>query len=403
MTDRRQAISAQIRALVDEYFALDAVPGARGTTEIPLHVPSYGAAEVNEALASLLSTRVTMGEKVRRFEALWAEYVGAGQAVMVNSGSSANLIAAEALRSPFLPRHLQPGDEVIVPAVLPARDDRRRAGPGGRRPRHVHARPGRRRGRDRPAHARDHGGAPPRQRARHGGARRAGAASRSLPARGRLRGSRRAVPRRESRELRARRGVQLLLLAPHQHDRGRDGRHRGRAPRRPGADAARARLAARRAQEARRAESGDRRALLLRELRLQPAAHGAPGGVRHPPDGAARAVHPDAPGERGVLEPVLREVRRPAPAVPWPREWRLALGLVRLPADRPPGGALHPRGPDAVPGGEGDRDAAHHGRELPGPARDPALRAPDPGPVAERRADHALELLLREPPRHRRA
>jgi len=117
MTDRRQAISAQIRALVDEYFALDAVPGARGTTEIPLHVPSYGAAEVNEALASLLSTRVTMGEKVRRFEALWAEYVGAGQAVMVNSGSSANLIAAEALRSPFLPRPLQPGDEVIVPAV----------------------------------------------------------------------------------------------------------------------------------------------------------------------------------------------------------------------------------------------------------------------------------------------
>jgi len=117
MTDPRRSISAQIQALVEQYFALGEVPGARGTARVPLHVPSYGAEEVNEALASLLSTRVTMGEKVQRFEALWADYVGAGQAVMVNSGSSANLIAAEVLRSPFLPRPLAPGDEVIVPAV----------------------------------------------------------------------------------------------------------------------------------------------------------------------------------------------------------------------------------------------------------------------------------------------
>ena len=117
MTDPRPAIAAQIRALVERYFALGEVPGARGTARIPLHVPSYGAEEVNEAIASLLTTRVTMGEKVARFEALWAEYVGVGQAVMVNSGSSANLVAAEVLRSPFVPRPLAPGDEVIVPAV----------------------------------------------------------------------------------------------------------------------------------------------------------------------------------------------------------------------------------------------------------------------------------------------
>ena len=49
---------------------------------LPLHVPSYGADEVNEAIDSLLSTRVTMGDKVRRFEQLWAEYLGVAEAVM---------------------------------------------------------------------------------------------------------------------------------------------------------------------------------------------------------------------------------------------------------------------------------------------------------------------------------
>jgi CDP-6-deoxy-D-xylo-4-hexulose-3-dehydrase len=88
-----------------------------GGPRLPLHVPSYGADEVNEALESLLSTRVTMGDKVRRFEVLWAQYLGVREAVMVNSGSSANLVAAAALVNPAFPRPLVPGDEVLVPAV----------------------------------------------------------------------------------------------------------------------------------------------------------------------------------------------------------------------------------------------------------------------------------------------
>jgi CDP-6-deoxy-D-xylo-4-hexulose-3-dehydrase len=88
-----------------------------GEPRLPLHVPSYGADEVNEAIGSLLTTRVTMGDKVRRFEALWAEYLGVAEAVMVNSGSSANLVMAAALVNPAFPRPLVPGDEVIVPAV----------------------------------------------------------------------------------------------------------------------------------------------------------------------------------------------------------------------------------------------------------------------------------------------
>jgi CDP-4-dehydro-6-deoxyglucose reductase, E1 len=116
MTDPRPALTAQIRALVEQYLALPAPP-VPGEPRLPLHVPSYGADEVNEAIESLLSTQVTMGDKVRRFEALWAEYLGVAEAVMVNSGSSANLVIAAALVNPAFPRPLVPGDEVIVPAV----------------------------------------------------------------------------------------------------------------------------------------------------------------------------------------------------------------------------------------------------------------------------------------------
>jgi CDP-6-deoxy-D-xylo-4-hexulose-3-dehydrase len=60
--------------------------------------------------------RFTMGPKVAAFEEAFACYHGSRYAVMVNSGSSANLIAVAAL---FYKkdRPLQRGDEVIVPAI----------------------------------------------------------------------------------------------------------------------------------------------------------------------------------------------------------------------------------------------------------------------------------------------
>ena len=65
--DARAALAARIRALVNEFFAAPPPPPAPGEPRLPLHVPSYGADEVNEAIDSMLSTRVTMGEKVRSF------------------------------------------------------------------------------------------------------------------------------------------------------------------------------------------------------------------------------------------------------------------------------------------------------------------------------------------------
>lgn len=84
---------------------------ARG---LPLQVVGFGPEEVIEATDAMVGTFVTMGERVRRFEAAFARWVGCEHAVMVNSGSSANLLLWTSL---VADGRLQPGDEVLVPAV----------------------------------------------------------------------------------------------------------------------------------------------------------------------------------------------------------------------------------------------------------------------------------------------
>ena len=116
MTTRQQSIAQQIHRLVDEYFVEYDVAN-EDLSRIPLSVPPFSSEEVNEAIDSLLSTNVTMGRKVAAFERRFADYLGVRHAVMVNSGSSANLIALTVLTNPALSRRIEPGDEVIVPAV----------------------------------------------------------------------------------------------------------------------------------------------------------------------------------------------------------------------------------------------------------------------------------------------
>jgi len=81
----------------------------------PLSRPSFGSEEITEAVESMITYRTTMWDKTRRFEELFSDYVGA-EAVMVNSGSSADLLLVYSmLRSSG--GTLDPGDEVLVPAV----------------------------------------------------------------------------------------------------------------------------------------------------------------------------------------------------------------------------------------------------------------------------------------------
>ena len=48
----------------------------------------------------MLSTWVTMGEKVKSFEEQFSKYIGCKNGIMVNSGSSANLLALSILSNP---------------------------------------------------------------------------------------------------------------------------------------------------------------------------------------------------------------------------------------------------------------------------------------------------------------
>ncbi len=82
----------------------------------PLAVSAFESAELEAFQKVIDSGRFTMGPYVSAFEDCFADYFGSQHCVMVNSGSSANLLAVAAL---FYRRgnSLKKGDEVVVPAI----------------------------------------------------------------------------------------------------------------------------------------------------------------------------------------------------------------------------------------------------------------------------------------------
>lgn len=86
--------------------------------KFPLATASWGKEEIDAMQRVITSGLFTMGANVQAFERDFANYVGSKYCVMVNSGSSANLLMVAALfytKNPKL--KLKRGDEVIVPAV----------------------------------------------------------------------------------------------------------------------------------------------------------------------------------------------------------------------------------------------------------------------------------------------
>ncbi len=84
----------------------------------PLATSSWDQAEQDAMQRVIASDRFTMGAEVAEFERQFAAHFGSKFAVMVNSGSSANLLMVAALAYTSNPDlRLKPGDEVIVPAV----------------------------------------------------------------------------------------------------------------------------------------------------------------------------------------------------------------------------------------------------------------------------------------------
>jgi CDP-6-deoxy-D-xylo-4-hexulose-3-dehydrase len=89
-----------------------------GETSIPVTGKVFGKEELGAAVTASLDFWLTSGPYTEKFESRFAKTVGMRHAFMVNSGSSANLLALSALTSPKLgERALRQGDEVITVAA----------------------------------------------------------------------------------------------------------------------------------------------------------------------------------------------------------------------------------------------------------------------------------------------
>ena len=87
------------------------------TFSYPLHSDGYSTDDINAGISVLLSGQLTMSKKTKEFEKYFAKKIGAKYCLMVNSGSSANLLALFCAVNPLRKNHLKKKDECLVPAV----------------------------------------------------------------------------------------------------------------------------------------------------------------------------------------------------------------------------------------------------------------------------------------------
>jgi CDP-6-deoxy-D-xylo-4-hexulose-3-dehydrase len=103
------------QALSERHSPKEFIPGE---SPVPVTGKVYGEAEITAAVQASLEFWLTSGPYTEKFESRFAKTVGMRHASMVNSGSSANLLALTALTSPLLgERALKPGDEVLTVAA----------------------------------------------------------------------------------------------------------------------------------------------------------------------------------------------------------------------------------------------------------------------------------------------
>lgn len=120
MNKRAEEIRVQILDLVREYVT-EAFPKREfriGQSPVPVSGKVIDSDDIGSVVDSALDGWFTTGQFAEQFERKLARFVGVRSASLVNSGSSANLIAVSALTSPKLgDRRLKPGDEVITVAA----------------------------------------------------------------------------------------------------------------------------------------------------------------------------------------------------------------------------------------------------------------------------------------------
>jgi CDP-6-deoxy-D-xylo-4-hexulose-3-dehydrase len=117
---RAEELREQIRGLVAEYHAAAFPPRdfVGGEMPVPVAGKVFDASEMQYLVDASLDFWLTTGRFATQFERAFARVFGVRHSLLVNSGSSANLLALTALTSPILEeRRLRPGDEVITVAA----------------------------------------------------------------------------------------------------------------------------------------------------------------------------------------------------------------------------------------------------------------------------------------------
>ena len=83
----------------------------------PLLNNAFSEEDLISGINVLASGQLTMSNKTKNFENEFAKKIGTKYALMVNSGSSANLLATFAACNPLRKNRFKPGDEVLIPAI----------------------------------------------------------------------------------------------------------------------------------------------------------------------------------------------------------------------------------------------------------------------------------------------
>jgi CDP-4-dehydro-6-deoxyglucose reductase, E1 len=120
MSDPQTVLREQISALVADYYhqAFAEKPFIPGVSSVPVSGRVFNEKEIQLLVEASLDFWLTTGRFAEQFEKEFARFWGLRHAILVNSGSSANLLSLSCLTSPTLEtRCLQPGDEVITVAA----------------------------------------------------------------------------------------------------------------------------------------------------------------------------------------------------------------------------------------------------------------------------------------------
>ena len=115
LSNLSSSLKKELTSIIETKINSEIIPGK---DYIPVSGKLIDPNDILFGVDATLDAWLTTGRYAKKFEPTLAKYIGAKSSLLVNSGSSANLVAFYALTSPSLgKRAIQKGDEVITVAA----------------------------------------------------------------------------------------------------------------------------------------------------------------------------------------------------------------------------------------------------------------------------------------------